>query len=97
MNIDFSQVNLMYLIQARDLAAKDRDLVVTLLDIPDELAKQLSEIPPQRLAPVAIIKPPLVTMRQDVWWWSRLLAAIREGRTEEIEAIVDHLPLITVK
>ncbi len=96
MKFDFSQVNLQYLIQARDLAIRDPELVATLLGIPGDMAHLLSELTPPALAHVAHIKPPLLIPRQEPWWWSRLLTALREGRTEEIDAIVVHAPLITV-
>lgn len=97
MNFDFAQVNLMYLLQARDLAAEDTELAVTLLDIPERLAVELADLSAQQLAPIALIKAPLVTMRHDAWWWTRLFTAIREKRTAEIDAILEHLPLLTVK
>ncbi len=48
------------------------------------------------LAHVSLIKQPLLLPRQEAWWWSRLFTAVREGRAEEIEAIMEHAPLITV-
>ncbi len=34
--------------------------------------------------------------RQEAWWWSRLFTALRDGRPEEIEAIVEHASLLVV-
>ena len=96
MKCDFSQVNLQYLIQARDLAIRDPELVAMLLGLPGDMAQLLSEVTPQALAQVAQFKPPLLIPRQETWWWSRLLTALREGRTEEVNAILEHAPLITV-
>ena len=96
MKCDFSQVNLQYLIQARDLAIRDPELVGMFLGIPSDMAQLLSEVTPQALTQVAQIKPSLLIPRQETWWWSRLLTALREGRTEEINAILEHAPLITV-
>lgn len=96
MKCDFSQVNLQYLIQARDLAIRDPELVAMFLGIPSDMAQLLSEVTPQALTQVAQIKPPLLIPRQETWWWSRLLTALREGRTEEVNSILEHAPLITV-
>lgn len=96
MKFDFSHVNLEYLIQARDLAERDAELAATLLGIPVEMARLLADLTPQELTYVAIIKPPLLIPRQETWWWSRLFTAIREGRMEELAAIVEHASLITV-
>ena len=96
MKCDFSQVNLQYLIQARDLATRDPELVAMLLGLPGDIARLLSEVTPQALTQVAQFKPPLLIPRQEPWWWSRLLTALREGRKEEINAILEHAPLITV-
>ncbi|HHH48365.1 flagellar transcriptional regulator FlhD [Thiohalobacter sp. IOR34] len=96
MSFDFSQVNLQYFIQARDLAKQDPELVATMLGIPDEMARLLAGLTPKELAHVSLIKQPLLLPRQEAWWWSRLFTAVREGRAEEIEAIMEHAPLITV-
>jgi hypothetical protein len=96
MTYDFSYVNLQYLMQARDLAVRDPELVATLLGIPVDMARLLAELNSRDLAHISHIKPPLLIPRPESWWWSRLLTAAREGRTEEIDAIMDHAPLITV-
>lgn len=96
MNFDFSQVNLQYLIQARDLAQQDPDLIASLLGIPTDMAHLMATLTPKQLAHVSLIKPPLLIPRQETWWWSRLFTAVREGRVEEIEAIMEHVTLITV-
>ena len=96
MNFDFSEVNLAYLIQARDLAKRDPELVATMLGMPDDMARLLAGLTPKEVAHVSLIKQPLLVPRQEAWWWSRLFMAVREGRTEEIEAIMEHAPLITV-
>ena len=96
MNFDFSEVNLAYLIQARDLAKRDPELVATMLGMPDDMARLLAGLTAKEIAHVSLIKQPLLIPRQEAWWWSRLFTAVREGRTEEIEAIMEHAPLITV-
>ena len=96
MNFDFSEVNLAYLIQARDLAKRDPELVATMLGMPDDMARLLAGLTPKEVAHISLIKQPLLVPRQEAWWWSRLFTAVREGRTEEIEAIMEHAPLITV-
>ena len=96
MNFDFSEVNLAYLIQARDLAKRDPELVATMLGMPNDMARLLAGLTPKEIAHVSLIKQPLLIPRQEAWWWSRLFTAVREGRAEEIEAIMEHAPLITV-
>ena len=96
MKVDFSQVNLQYLIQARDLAQQDPKLAAVLLGIPDEMAYLLSDLSAQALAQIIQIKPPLLIPRQEAWWWSRLFMALRDGRADEIEAIIEQASLIVV-
>lgn len=94
MTYDFSQINLQYLILTRDLARKDPVLVAKLLAIPEDMMQLLASLSPTDLAYIANIKVPLLIPHQNTWWWSRLFTAIREGRKEEILAIIDHAVLI---
>lgn len=94
MTYDFSQINLQYLILTRDLARKDPVLVAKLLSIPEDMMQLLASLSPTDLAYIANIKVPLLIPHQNIWWWSRLFTAIREGRKEEILAIIDHAVLI---
>ena len=94
MKMDFSQVNLQYLIQARDLAKQDPQMAAVLLGIPDEIACMLSELSAQELTQIIQIKAPLLIPRQGAWWWSRLLTALRDRRPDEIEAVIEHASLI---
>ena len=94
MNLDFSQLNFQYLIQARDLAKQDRQRAGVLLGIPDEMVCLLPDLSPQLLAQIRQIKSPLVIPRQEIWWWSRFLVALRDGQSAELETIMDHASLI---
>ncbi len=94
MNFDFSQTNLQYLIHARELAQHDAKLAATLLGMPDDLAQLLATLSPQDVARVAPIKVPLIIPRQETWWWSRLFTALRDGRAEEIDVIVEQATLL---
>jgi hypothetical protein len=96
MKMDFSQVNLQYLIQARDLTQQDPQLATVLLGMPDEIACRLPELSPHQLTRIIHIKPPLLIPRQEAWWWSRLFIALGDGRPDEIEAVMEHAALITV-
>lgn len=96
MNYDFSEVNLEYLIQVRDLATRDPELGATMLGIETGLAQLLAELKPADLSRISLIKQPLVVPREQPWWWSRLLTAIREGRLDEVKAVIEHIPLITI-
>ena len=94
MNIDFSKVNLQYLIQRRDLTKQDPQLAAVLLGIPDEMACMLPELFPHQLAQITQIKPLRLIPRQEAWWWSRLFTALGEGRPDEIESVIKHASLI---
>ena len=94
MNLDFSHLNFQYLIQARDLARQDRQRAGVLLGIPDEMVCLLPDLSPQLLAQILQIKPPLVIPRQEIWWWSRFLVALRDGQSAELETIMDQALLI---
>lgn len=97
MEMDFSRVNLEYLIQAHDLAREDPEVVAVLLGMSHKLAHLLAEATPQELAHVIAIKPPLLVPRQEPWWWQRLFKAVREGRPDEIEAVIEHASLMCVR
>jgi len=90
MSWDFSHLNLEYLIQARDLAIENQGRAGAILGIPDAMVGILPDLTPQLLANITRINQPLVTPRQDVWWWSRLLVALQDGQSAEIEAVMAH-------
>ena len=94
MNCDFSHLNLEYLIQARDIAITDQRQAGAILGIPDALARLLPDLTPKMLASLARIPQPLITPRRDVWWWSRLLLALRDGQPAEIETLMEQAALI---
>jgi len=96
MEFDFSRVNLEYLLKARDLASRDPALAATILGASCELAELLAELTGGDLTHIALIKPPLLILRQEAWWWSRLFKAIREERSKELADIIKHASLVTV-
>ena len=96
MRIDFSTLNLHYLVQARDLARQNPEEVAVLLNMPVQLAQHLAALTPEQLARLPRIKPPLLIPRQESWWWERLFKALQEGEPEEISAVVEHLSLLGV-
>lgn len=95
MKMDFSRVNLEYLIQARDLVREDPEVFAVLLGMSRRLADLLAEATPQELTRIIEIKPPLLVPRQEPWWWQRLFKALREGRPGELDAIVEHASLMS--
>ncbi len=97
MKMDFSQFNLQYLIQARDLTRQDPQLAAVLLGIPDEMASLLSDLSPHQLMQIIQIKSPLLTPRQEAWLWSQLFTALRDGRLDELDVIMEHASLILVR
>ena len=94
-DIDFSHVNLAYLIQARDLARQNPAASALLLDIPEPLACRLASMTPASLAQVTEFKPPLVSPRLQAWWWERLLRALTDGEPGEFRVILEHAGLLT--
>ncbi len=94
MDFDFSHLNLEYLIQARDLAIADQHRASAILGVPAAIASILPDLPPHLLVRITRISHPLVTPRQDVWWWSRLLIALKDGHPEELETVMAHASLI---
>ena len=93
-NLDFSRVNLHYLICARDLAKASPARAGVLLGVSDALGQALAQLDPEALAAVAEIKAPLLILRQEPWWWKRLFAALRAGRPDEVQAVLEQAGLI---
>ena len=89
MRFDFSALNLAYLIQARDLVIADPGRAGTILGLPDPMIALLPELTPPRLAAVAGISHPLIRPCQGTDWWSRLLLALEDGQSAEIETLLD--------
>ena len=94
MELDFSKLNLQYLLQARDLARRDTAAAAALLGISTELAALLGHLADEHFAPLAQIKVPLVLPRGELWWWGRLFEACEAGDLHAIHAIVDHASLV---
>ncbi len=88
MKIDFSSVNLQYLIHVRDIAREDPDVAAPLLGMSPELAGLLAQAPSEYLSKIAQVKVPLLAARGDVVWWYRLFKALIEENPEEIEAVL---------
>ena len=88
MHIDFSEVNLQYLIHVRDIAREDPKLAAPLLGIPTDLASLLAEAPSEYLSKIAQVKVPLLTARGDSVWWYRLFKALVEKNPAEVESVL---------
>lgn len=96
MNIDFSQVNLQYLIQANQMAQQDPVLTTAVTGMPAEIAHIFGSLTPGDLARVSQIKSPLLIPHPAPWWWSRLFTALSEGRTNEIKTLLEQTASITL-
>jgi hypothetical protein len=91
MEIDFSSLNLQYLIQVREIAKKSPELAVAILGLPIELVNLLASLTAEGLAKIARIKAPLLTLRgSHSGWWSRLFTALKEQRAGEVDVIMEH-------
>jgi hypothetical protein len=88
MKIDFSNINLQYLIQFRDVAREDPDLAASLMGMSPELAQLLAQVPGDYLAKISNVKIPLLTVRGDVIWWYRLFMALSDENSDEVEAVL---------
>ncbi len=88
MKIDFSSINLQYLIHVRDIAREDPDVAAPLLGMSPELATLLAQAPGEYLSKIAEVKVPLLAARGDAVWWYRLFTALAEENPEEIDAVL---------
>ena len=93
-DIDFSRVNLQYLISARDLAREFPQRASLLLGVSDDLTQLLAGFDPAALVAVIEVKAPLLVLRQEPWWWKRLFAALRDGRPDELGTVLEQAGLI---
>ena len=93
MNIDFSNVNLEYLLHARDIAREDHQVAASLLGTPPELATLLTQAPNTNLAKISRVKMPLMAVRGDAVWWFRLFKALAEENEEELDVILQAVNL----
>ena len=93
-DIDFSRVNLQYLISARDLARVDPERTTVLLGVADDLVQLLAELEPAALVAVTEVRVPLLVLRQEPWWWHRLFTALQAGRADEIRAVLEQAGLM---
>ena len=93
-DIDFSRVNLQYLICARDLARDYPESAAVLLGVPDDLVELLVELEPAALVAVTEVRAPLLILRQEPWWWHRLFTALQAGRPDEIRAVLEQAGLL---
>jgi len=92
--IDFSRVNLQYLICARDLARDYPESAAVLLGVPDDLVQFLAALDVAALVAVTEVRAPLLILRQEPWWWHRLFTALQAGRPDEIRAVLDQAGLL---
>ena len=86
--IDFSSVNLQYLIHVRDIAREDPEVAAPLLGMSPELATLLAQAPAEYLTKIAEVKVPLLAARGDAVWWCRLFTALVDENSEEVEAVL---------
>ena len=93
-DIDFSRVNLQYLICARDLARDYPERAAMLLGVPDDLVELLVELEPAALVAVTEVRAPLLILRQEPWWWHRFFTALQAGRLEELGAVLEQAGLL---
>lgn len=88
MKIDFSSVNLEYLIHVRDIAREDPDVAAPLLGMSPELAGLLAQAPAEYLTKISLVKVPLIAARGDAVWWYRLFKALNDGQAEEVDTVL---------
>jgi hypothetical protein len=93
-DLDFSRINLAYLINARDIARAIPDRAPVLLGVADPLGQILAGLTADTLAGMSQIKPPLLVPRQEPWWWERLLAAIHAQCPDAVQDVLDHAGLL---
>lgn len=86
--IDFSSINLEYLIHVRDIAREDPEVAAPLLGMSPELANLLAHAPCEYLTKIAEVKVPLMAARGDAVWWYRLFTALGGENSQEIETVL---------
>ncbi|MCG8060570.1 MAG: flagellar transcriptional regulator FlhD [Candidatus Thiodiazotropha endolucinida] len=91
--IDFSNVNLEYLIHVRDVAREDPEVAASLLGMSPELATLLAQAPSEYLTKISQVKVPLMAARGDAIWWYRLFKALVEENREEVEVVLQAVSL----
>jgi hypothetical protein len=96
-DIDFSRVNLQYLLCARDLARDYPARAAVLLGATEGLVQRLAELDPAALVAVTEIKVPLMVLRQEPWWLERLFTALQAGGPDERQAVLDQAGLMVAK
>ena len=97
MEVEFSTVNLHYLLQARELARWKPHVAACVLGLPPDLVALFAELTPEQLVPLGRIKTPLVVARGESWWWNQLLTAVRDGQTNELDAVLEHAQLVLAR
>lgn len=96
MNVDFSTINLQYLLKTHRIAQGHPELASSVLGLPIDLIHTFSHITDESLAEIAQVKTPLLVTRGDSWLWSRLFNAMKDYRQEEIKDILEHANLAVV-
>ena len=97
MKVDFSKLNLQYLIQVRDLARQAPEHVTALVGLPPHLTERLARLTAEDLTRFVQIRLPLLVPRWESWWWERLLQAVQSGRAAEVEAVLAHTGLLATE
>lgn len=88
MKLDFSSINLQYLIHVRDVARQEPDVAASLLGISPEIANLLAQVPSEYLTKITQVKVPLLVARGDAVWWYRLFKALMENNLGEVESVL---------
>lgn len=96
MEIDFSNLNLQYLLQVRDIARDHPELAVAILGLPKERVSVLATLTVDGLSKIAGIKAPLLMLRGDSRLWSRLFTALNDQRPGEVDVVLEHAILSVV-
>lgn len=97
MDIDFSSINMQYLIQARELAKRDAPRAAVLLGADEACTSVLAGISPEVLARLSRVHVPLVVPRQSAWWWTRLVGALTSGRPQGLDCVLEQLEIVASK
>ena len=88
MKLDFSSINLQYLIHVRDVARQEPDVAASLLGISPEMANLLAQVPSEYLTKITQVKVPLLVARGDAVWWYRLFNALIENNIDEVDSVL---------
>ena len=86
--MDFSRINLQYLITLRALAQTEPELAAATAGLPIDVVRLVGQLSLEQLVGLAVRKTPIVRVRGDVTWWTDLLDAAHDGEPDGLTTLM---------